>query len=114
MDAGLERGGLKVQQSFEIDSKCCATLRLNFDHEIVEIDMTRKLVAEEKPAEVLVATYPCTRYSAIADIHGCRTGDELYLHYFRHVAIHRPEIYVMENVPGMRKFPVVMEAMTKL
>jgi len=36
------------------------------------------------------------------------------LHFFRHVAIRRPEIYVVENVPGMKKFPVVMEAMTKL
>jgi hypothetical protein len=24
-----------------------------------------------------------------------------------------PKIYVVENVPGMKKFPVVMEAMTK-
>jgi DNA (cytosine-5)-methyltransferase 1 len=43
-----------------------------------------------------------------------RTGDDLFLHFFRHVAIRRPELYVVENVPGMRKFPVVMEAMTKL
>jgi len=62
----------------------------------------------------MVATYPCTKYSTIADIHGTRTGDELFLHFFRHLAIRRPEVYVVENVPGMRKFPVVMEAMTAL
>jgi len=62
----------------------------------------------------MVATYPCTKYSPIADIHGVRTGDDLFLHFFRHVAIRRPELYVVENVPGMKKFPVVMEAMTKL
>jgi DNA (cytosine-5)-methyltransferase 1 len=62
----------------------------------------------------MVATYPCTKYSPIGDIHGVRTGDDLFLHFFRHVAIRRPEIYVVENVPGMKKFPVVMEAMTKL
>ena len=62
----------------------------------------------------MVATYPCTKYSPIADIHGVRTGDDLFLHFFRHVAIRRPEVYVVENVPGMKKFPVVMEAMTKL
>lgn len=43
-----------------------------------------------------------------------RTGDDLFLHFFRHIAIMKPEIYVVENVPGMRKFPVVMEAMSKL
>src|SRR5256714_15579930 len=62
----------------------------------------------------MVATYPCTKYSPIGDIHGVRTGDDLFLHFFRHVAIRRPELYVVENVPGMKKFPVVMEAMTKL
>jgi DNA (cytosine-5)-methyltransferase 1 len=30
------------------------------------------------------------------------------------MAIAKPEAYVIENVPGMRAFPIVMEAMTKL
>lgn len=114
MDLGLQRGGLQIQQSFEIDSICCATLRANFRHKVVECDMSAKLVASEEPCDVMVATYPCTKYSTIADIHGSRTGDALFLHFFRHIAIRRPEIYVVENVPGMRKFPVVMEAMTAL
>jgi DNA (cytosine-5)-methyltransferase 1 len=38
----------------------------------------------------------------------------LFLHFFRHLAIRKPEIYAVENVPGMKKFPVVMEAMTSL
>jgi DNA (cytosine-5)-methyltransferase 1 len=50
----------------------------------------------------------------IADIHGTRTGDDLFLHFFRHIAIAKPEMYIVENVPGMKKFKVVMEAMTKL
>ena len=114
MDYGLRLGGLEIQQSFELDKTCCETLRLNFDHEPVCCDITGKLVADEKPCEVMVATYPCTKYSTVADLHQTRTGDDLFLHFFRHVAIRKPEIYVVENVPGMRKFPVVMEAMTKL
>ena len=114
MDVGLESGGLTLQQSFEIDPVCCDTLRRNFAHEVVECDITKKLVLDDKDCQVMVATYPCTKYSPIGDIHGVRTGDDLFLHFFRHVAIRRPELYVVENVPGMKKFPVVMEAMTKL
>lgn len=114
MDLGLSRGGLTVQQSFELDAKCCATLRANFGHAVVEGDITRKRVADELACDVMVATYPCTKYSPIGDIHGVRTGDDLFLHFFRHIALRRPEVYVVENVPGMRKFPVVMEAMTAL
>ncbi len=114
MDIGLESGGLTLQQSFEIDRVCCETMRRNFSHEVIQCDITQKLVHHEKQCHVMVATYPCTKYSPIADIHGVRTGDDLFLHFFRHVAIRKPELYVVENVPGMKKFPVVMEAMTKL
>ena len=114
MDIGLKAGGLTLQQSFEIDSVCCDTMRQNFSHEVVQCDITKKLVLADKDCHVMVATYPCTKYSPIGDIHGVRTGDDLFLHFFRHVAIRRPELYVVENVPVMRKFPVVMEAMTKL
>jgi DNA (cytosine-5)-methyltransferase 1 len=114
MDLGLQLGGLCVQQSFEIDPDCCNTLRSNFSHQIIQCDMREKLICAELPCDVMVATYPCDRYSAIGHIHGVCTGDELYLHFFRHLAIARPEVYALENVPGMRKFPVVMEAMTSL
>lgn len=114
MDLGLIQAGVNVQQSFEMDKSACETLRRNFDHEVIEGDITKKLVESDKESDIIVGTYPCTKYSTIADIHGVRTGDELFLHFFRHTAIKQPEAYVIENVPGMRKFPVVMEAMTKL
>jgi len=113
-DLGLHRGGLDVQQSLEIDPTCCATLRRNFTHAVIQADVKQKLVAEQPGCHVMAATYPCTKYSPIGDIHGVRTGDELYLHFFRLLAIARPEGYLLENVPGMKKFTVVMEAMTKL
>ena len=113
-DIGLSLGGLNINQSFELDPVCCETQRMNFTHTVRECDITNKLVFDEDECDVRVGTYPCTKYSTIADIHGTRTGDELFLHFFRHIAIRKPEIYIIENVPGMKKFPVVMEAMTKL
>ncbi len=113
-DLGLLLGGLSLQQSFEIDPICCETQKINFNHEVIQGDISRKEVSGDKPCDVMVATYPCTKYSSAADLHGTRTGDDLFLHFFRHIAIRQPEVYVVENVPGMKKFPVVMEAMTKL
>jgi DNA (cytosine-5)-methyltransferase 1 len=112
-DIGLRQAGLEIQQSFEIDPVCCE-LQRQLGGEVVCQDITQKLVKNERPCDVMFATYPCTKYSAIADIHQARTGDELFLHFFRHVAIGKPEVYGIENVPGMKKFPVVMEAMTQL
>lgn len=114
MDIGLIEAGIHIGQSFEIDASCCRVQRENLRHEVVECDIAQKLALEEQDCDAMVFTYPCTKYSTIGDIHGVRTGDELFLHALRHMALKRPEVYVVENVPGMRAFPVVMEAMTRM
>lgn len=114
MDLGLVKAGINIIQSYEIDTTCIETLNNNFQHEILQEDITKITVLDQKEADIYVGTFPCTRYSAVADIHGTRTGDDLFLHFFRHIALARPEMYIVENVPGMKKFRVVMEALTRL
>lgn len=114
MDCGLAQAGIDIIQSYEIDKTACETLRLNFSHEVMERDITKVTVLDQPKVDIMVGTFPCTHYSTVADIHGTRNGDDLFLHFFRHVALARPEMYIVENVPGMRKFQVVMEALTKL
>ena len=114
MDLGLQEAGLNIIEHFEIDKKCCDTLRNNLDGKVNQVDISNITVLDQKDADVYVGTFPCTRYSTAADISGTRTGDDLFLHFFRHIALARPEMYIVENVPGMKKFRVVMEALTKL
>lgn len=117
LELGIIQAGVNVIQSLDLDSDAVECMRNNshyFSHEILQKDIKEITVLEQNKTDIILGTYPCTRYSAIADIHGTRTGDDLFLHFFRHVAIERPPMYVVENVPGMRKFKVVMEAMTEL
>ena len=114
IEIGLRDAGVELQQSFELDPTCCDTHQLNFDHEIVRCDLRKQLVKDQKEREVEVFTFPCNRYAGIAAIHGNLTGDDLFLHALRNVAVAPPEVFVIENVPGMRKFPVVMEALCEL
>lgn len=114
MDQGLKRSGISIGQAFEIDSLACRTYRANHGNHVVECDLAKKMVLEQDTCHGMVFTYPCNKYSSIADIHGTRTGDELYLHALRHLAIARPEFYLVENVPKMACFKVVMEAMTAM
>lgn len=113
-EIGFNMAGIDVKESFELDATCCKVQEKNFSHKVNCVDLTQKLVSPCIGTDVMVFTYPCTKYSTISDIHGTRTGDELYLHALRHTAIGSPEIFVCENVPGMKVFPIVMEAMTKL
>lgn len=114
MDLGLIESGIDIVEHFEIDKKCCQTLRDNLNGKVNECDITKITVLDQQDADVYVGTFPCTHYSTAADIKGTRTGDDLFLHFFRHIALARPEMYIVENVPGMKKFKVVMEALTKL
>ncbi len=117
MELGIMQAGVNVIQSLDLDKEATACMKMNshyFSHTILTADIKDKTVLEQPQTDIIVGTYPCTKYSPIADIHGTRTGDDLFLHFFRHIAIEQPEMYIVENVPGMKKFKVVMEAMTKL
>lgn len=114
MDYGLSEAGIKILRSYEIDPVCCQTLKQNFRHEIFQEDIEKVTVLDQPRSDVIIGTFPCQKYSLGADLHGTRTGDNLFLHFFRHIALERPEVYIVENVPGMKKFRVVMEALTKL
>ena len=54
-----------------------------FSHSILTADIKDKTVLEQPETDIIVGTYPCTKYSAIADIHGDSTGDDLFLHFFQ-------------------------------
>lgn len=117
MEIGVMQAGVNVIQSLDLDPEATASLKINnhyFSHQVLTADIKDKTVLEQPRTDIIIGTYPCTKYSSIADIHGTRTGDDLFLHFFRHIAIEQPEMYIVENVPGMKKFKVVMEAMTKL
>ncbi|WP_246506756.1 DNA cytosine methyltransferase [Kistimonas asteriae] len=113
-DIGLLKAGLTINQAFELDSSAVKTYRHNIGDHIKQCDIAQELVMEQDSCDGMIFTYPCTKYSPIADIHDTRHGDELFLHALRHLAIARPEFYAVENVPGMRAFPVVMEAMSQM
>lgn len=114
LDCGLIEGGCEIIQSLEYDRHACDTLRLNFSHKVDSRDIRDVTVMDQERTDFIGLTFPCTKYSTIADIHGTRTGDDLFLHGFRHVALELPEAFVVENVPGMKKFKVVMECFTKI
>jgi DNA (cytosine-5)-methyltransferase 1 len=113
MEIGMERAGVKVAGSYELDPVRCATQRLNGRKDCQPCDVTKKLVLEDPECDAMVFTYPCDRYSTFGQITETRTGDDLYLHALRHKYVARPDAWVAENVPGMKKFPLVMEAMCR-
>lgn len=117
MDIGFKQAGVEIIQSVDLDPVATGYMKRNkhfFGHDILTEDISRITVLDQPKSDVMIFTWPCTKYSAIGDIHGVRTGDELFLHGFRHIVLEQPEMYWVENVPGMTKFRVVMEAIRKI
>lgn len=117
MDLGLLQAGIDIIQSIDLDTRATDTMKMNkhyFDHQILNVDIKDILVKDQPKSNIMVFTWPCKKYSTIADIHGARTGEELFLHGLRHIVLEEPDMYIIENVPGMKKFKVVMEALTEL
>jgi DNA (cytosine-5)-methyltransferase 1 len=114
LELGLANKGLNIIQSLELDPVCCETLKLNFTHPILQIDIKEKTVLDQPKSDIMSFTFPCQRYSAISNISGTRTGEDLFLHAFRHLVLEKSPMFVCENVPGMRAFKVVMECFEKI
>src|SRR5436190_17741907 len=100
-DLGFIQAGVDIIQSVDLDKRAVNTMKMNrhyFPHRIIWDDVTQMTVLDQPKSDIHIYTYPCKRYSIIGEIHGMRTGDELYTHAFRHFALEQPEMYWLENV----------------
>lgn len=110
LDCGLEQAGLRVVESYEFEKRACDTLAAVGTSNVYKCDISKLLLEEQLKTYVITATFPCTHFSTA----GLRDGDELYLEAHRIIRCLEPEIFVIENVPAMKKFDIVMEAFTKM
>jgi DNA (cytosine-5)-methyltransferase 1 len=110
---GLLSAGWLATFAVEVNRWRCQTLRANYTDGLTVFEgPMQSLTLEHYPPEPLLLyflTFPCDHYTLAANIHGKWTGDALYLEALREVVLRFPEIVVIENVLGMRKFQRVME-----
>ena len=80
LEIGIMQAGIEVIQSLDLDSEATNCLKNNpqyFSHSILNVDIKEKTVLDQPETDIILGTYPCTKYSTIADIHGTRIGDDL-------------------------------------
>ena len=110
LDCGLEQAGLDVIESYEYGKQACDTLAAVGSSNVYQCDISQLLLENQLETVVVTATFPCTHFSTA----GLRDGDELYLEAHRIIRCLEPEIFVIENVPSMKRFDIVMEAFLKM
>ena len=103
---GLEKAGFKHKALIEIDKYASATLRENFDPEIVwEADITKlnpETLNLDKEVDLISGGAPCQSFSYA----GLRKGIEdargtLFYDYAKFVKYFQPKVFIFENVKGI-------------
>ena len=110
----MKGAGIRVVAAVDCDPQAAATYQHNFpQHPFFERDLTRfppsELRAEigRETVDIIFGGPPCQGFSTIKmGNHGARIikdeRRELYRPFLDYVAMFRPGIFVMENVPGIR------------
>jgi DNA (cytosine-5)-methyltransferase 1 len=114
---GLKYAGWQPKFAIEVNSHRCRTLRYNHPDITVFEGPIQTLTLADYPQGSLpffFLTFPCDHYTEAANMHGTQTGDSLYLEALREVVLHFPELIVLENVYGLKKFTRVMETFRAL
>lgn len=114
---GFSLAGWKPSFAIEVNHDRCRTLRLNFPQcKVLEGPIQHVTLADYPPGllPLYSITFPCDHYTLAANIHGTMTGDALYLEALREIVLHFPEMIILENVLGLRKFKRVMETFQSL
>lgn len=108
---GLRMAGWQPQFAVEVNKHRCRTLRANHPQITVFEGQIQTLLLENYPSQcpVFFITFPCDKYTEAANIHHEQTGDSLYLEALREIVLNYPEVVILENVYGLKKFKRVMQ-----
>ena len=93
-----------IHRALEIDDDAVATYRLNMCHDVAPCDLTKVDMAVLPSVDVLLGGFPCQDFSSC----GPKTGFEgkrgrFYRVMVEYAEIHRPAMFVAENVPHLAK-----------
>jgi DNA (cytosine-5)-methyltransferase 1 len=115
---GLEWAGLKCLAAIDFNSSAIDTFKANHPtvaHALVK-DLTAfrpdhldELIAPQR-VDLIVGGPPCQGFSKARQVDGANHGDrlvkdprrDLYKEFLRYVAYYQPQVFIMENVPGLR------------
>jgi DNA (cytosine-5)-methyltransferase 1 len=114
---GFSLAGLRPTFAVEINRYRCKTLRLNFPQCTIYEGPIQQLLLSNYPSgeiPVFFITFPCDHYTLAAHMHRTCTGDALYLEALREIVLRYPEVVILENVIGIKRFKRLMETFRAL
>ena len=108
---GYEMAGFKELLAIEYDKNAIETLKLNFDFDIWEKDITeikdgeilKRCNIKKGELDILDGSPPCQGFSQSGKRVVNDLRNDLYKNYVKILIDLKPKVFIMENVPGMAK-----------
>jgi DNA (cytosine-5)-methyltransferase 1 len=98
---GLEQAGFAHVAAVEIDPDACATLRLNFDWEVIQKDVRNFDGTGYQGVDLLAGGVPCPPFSIAGKQLGADDERDLFPEALRLVKECEPTAVMLENVRGL-------------
>lgn len=117
---GFQDAGFELLWANEIDEKACVTYSKNFNHMLINKDMTEVDPTQLPKIDILTGGFPCQAFS----IAGYRKGfkddrGNLFFDILRYIEVLQPKVVFLENVKNLtahdngRTFNVIQTELTK-
>lgn len=117
---GFQDAGFELLWANEIDEKACVTYSRNFNHMLINKDMTEVDPTQLPQIDILTGGFPCQAFS----IAGYRKGfkddrGNLFFDILRYIEVLQPKVVFLENVKNLtvhdngRTFNVIQTELTK-
>lgn len=117
---GFKMAGFELVWANEIDEKACTTYSQNFNHLLINMDMTKVDPNQLPQIDILTGGFPCQAFS----IAGYRKGfkddrGNLFFDILRYINALQPKVIFLENVKNLtahdngRTFNVIQKELTK-
>lgn len=118
LDYGFRKAGADLVWANEINESFCRTYEKNIEEPIVCADIRCVSPSEVPQGDIMMGGFPCLGFT-IARGKRRTVHDEknlLYKYFLRLVKDKQPELFLIENVPGMKqgkKFETLFETLLK-
>ncbi|HIF9495202.1 TPA: DNA cytosine methyltransferase [Photobacterium damselae] len=117
MSLGFKKAGFDISLSMDNWDKAISVYRDNFDHNIVNVDLTNEelvcnLLNKENPT-MIIGGPPCQDFSSAGKRDETLGRADLTYHYANIVCNVSPEFFVMENVERIKKSKILSDIVSQ-
>ncbi|MFI3299968.1 MAG: DNA cytosine methyltransferase [Candidatus Gastranaerophilales bacterium] len=117
---GFKKAGFNLVWANEIDEKACITYSKNFQHLLLNQDMTQIDPTELPKIDILTGGFPCQAFSVAGHRKGFKDErGNLFFDIMRYVKILKPKVIFLENVKNLTShdngttFKIIQEELKK-